>query len=154
MIRFVLRRLWRMVPALLGVALVTFALVHLAPGDPVQAEMSGEASRGELSDEGWRAPPRLFSRPAHVPQHRDQRPAAPDAGAGPRLGDADRRAENVRAIARIGGAGLSFLVPRLEKLAPPPRRRPEGLGRRERMGIAEDLARGGPPLERLARLLE
>ena len=119
MIRFILRRLWRMVPALLGVALVTFALVHLAPGDPVQAEMSGEASRGELSDEAVESFRRAYflDLPMFLNTEINDLPRRMQALVRG-LGDADRRTENVRAIARIGGAGLSFLVPRLENLAP------------------------------------
>ncbi|MBI5487704.1 MAG: ABC transporter permease subunit [Deltaproteobacteria bacterium] len=150
MIRFILRRLWRMIPALLGIALVTFALVHLAPGDPVQAEMSGETSRGELSDEAVESFRRSYflDLPLFLNTEINDLPRRMQALLGA-LGDPGRRAENVRAIARVGGAGLSFLVPRLESLAPAARDVAlEGLGLvAERMGIAEDLSRGGPPLE-------
>jgi peptide/nickel transport system permease protein len=45
--RFLLRRLLLAVPTLLGISLITFALVHLAPGDPVS---SGELSPGSKRD--------------------------------------------------------------------------------------------------------
>jgi peptide/nickel transport system permease protein len=39
--RFLLRRLLFAVPTLLGICVVTFALVHLAPGDPLQSNLEG-----------------------------------------------------------------------------------------------------------------
>lgn len=41
MIRFITRRLAMVVPAFIGVTLLTFALIHLIPGDPVML-MAGE----------------------------------------------------------------------------------------------------------------
>ena len=35
--RFVLRRLLQVVPTVAGIVLVSFLLVHIAPGDPVVA---------------------------------------------------------------------------------------------------------------------
>ena len=32
--KYILRRLWLMVPALIGVSLVVFAILRLLPGDP------------------------------------------------------------------------------------------------------------------------
>ncbi len=46
MIRFLARRLALTVPVLLGVATLVFSLIHLVPGDPVQA-MLGEAAAEE-----------------------------------------------------------------------------------------------------------
>ncbi len=150
MIRYVLRRIGRMVPALLGVALVTFALIHLAPGDPVQAELTGETSRGELSDEAVETFRRsyfldlpLFLNTEIVDLKRRMRALVAD------LGDPARRAEQVRSIARVGGAGLSYLVPQLEALPEAARDVAlEGLALvAERMGVADELARGESPLE-------
>ena len=41
MFAFVLRRLALVVPTFLGITLLAFALIHLIPGDPVEA-LSGE----------------------------------------------------------------------------------------------------------------
>ncbi len=41
MLRFLLRRLTMIIPAFIGVTLLTFALIHLIPGDPVEL-MAGE----------------------------------------------------------------------------------------------------------------
>lgn len=41
MSRYVLRRLIQVVPTVFGVTLITFVLVHLAPGDPVEVLASG-----------------------------------------------------------------------------------------------------------------
>ncbi len=45
MLRFLLRRLTMIIPAFLGVTLLTFALIHLIPGDPVEM-MAGERGIG------------------------------------------------------------------------------------------------------------
>jgi peptide/nickel transport system permease protein len=47
MISLLLRRLLYTLPIMLGVALVCFALVHLAPGDPLVSILPPNAS-GEL----------------------------------------------------------------------------------------------------------
>jgi ABC-type dipeptide/oligopeptide/nickel transport system permease component len=44
MIRFFLRRLMALVPVALGVATLTFALIHLVPGDPVVAMLGENAA--------------------------------------------------------------------------------------------------------------
>jgi peptide/nickel transport system permease protein len=49
MLRFLLRRLLLAVPTLFGISLITFALVHLAPGDPLAASDEGTA-RGASRD--------------------------------------------------------------------------------------------------------
>jgi len=148
-IRFVLRRLSRMIPSLIGVALVTFALVHLAPGDPVQAEMGGEASRAELSDDAVETFRRAYflDLPLFLNTEINDLPRRMQALVA-RLGEPARRAENVRAISRVGGAGLSYLVPQLESLPPDAQAAAlEGLALvAARMGITEDLARGDSPL--------
>jgi peptide/nickel transport system permease protein len=50
MIAFLLRRLFYTLPIMLGVALVCFALVHLAPGDPLVSILPPDAS-GELQEQ-------------------------------------------------------------------------------------------------------
>jgi peptide/nickel transport system permease protein len=50
MIAFLLRRLFYTLPIMLGVALVCFALVHLAPGDPLVSILPPDAS-GELQQQ-------------------------------------------------------------------------------------------------------
>ncbi len=50
MIAFLLRRLLYTMPIMLGVALVCFALVHLAPGDPLVSILPPDAS-GELQEQ-------------------------------------------------------------------------------------------------------
>ena len=46
MIGYVLRRLLQAVPLVLGILVLTFALIHLAPGDPIYAlaGQSGDAA--------------------------------------------------------------------------------------------------------------
>jgi ABC-type dipeptide/oligopeptide/nickel transport system permease component len=50
MARFLLRRLLLTVPVLLGVATLVFSLIHLVPGDPVQAMLGESASPQEVAD--------------------------------------------------------------------------------------------------------
>ncbi len=50
MIRFIARRLLLTVPVLAGVATLVFSLIHLVPGDPVQAMLGESASREDVVD--------------------------------------------------------------------------------------------------------
>jgi ABC-type dipeptide/oligopeptide/nickel transport system permease component len=50
MTRFVLRRLLLTLPVLFGVATLVFSLIHLVPGDPVQAMMGESASPVDVAD--------------------------------------------------------------------------------------------------------
>ncbi len=44
MLQYILRRLLWMIPTLLGISIVVFGLIHLAPGDPAAVKFSGMAS--------------------------------------------------------------------------------------------------------------
>jgi peptide/nickel transport system permease protein len=48
--RFIARRLLLTVPVLAGVATLVFSLIHLVPGDPVQAMLGESASREDVVD--------------------------------------------------------------------------------------------------------
>jgi len=48
--RFLLRRLLLTVPVLLGVATLVFSLIHLVPGDPVQAMLGDSASPQDIAE--------------------------------------------------------------------------------------------------------
>jgi peptide/nickel transport system permease protein len=48
--RFLVRRLLLTVPVLLGVATLVFSLIHLVPGDPVQAMLGDSASPQDISE--------------------------------------------------------------------------------------------------------
>lgn len=50
MTRFIARRLLLTVPVLVGVATLVFSLIHLVPGDPVQAMLGESASRQDVVD--------------------------------------------------------------------------------------------------------
>lgn len=150
MIRYTLRRIGRMIPALVGVVLVTFALIHLAPGDPVQAELGGEMSREAVSDEAVETfrrayfldLPLFLNTEISDVRHRMRALVA-------QLGDPARRAEHVRAIARVGAAGLPYIIPQLENLPETARQVAlEGLAEvAERMGVSEEISRAPTPLD-------
>ena len=48
--RFIARRLLLTVPVLVGVATLVFSLIHLVPGDPVEAMLGESASRQDVAD--------------------------------------------------------------------------------------------------------
>jgi peptide/nickel transport system permease protein len=50
MTHFLVRRLLLTIPVLLGVATLVFSLIHLVPGDPVQAMLGESASPQEVAD--------------------------------------------------------------------------------------------------------
>lgn len=50
MVRFIVRRLLLTIPVLLGVATLVFSLIHLVPGDPVQAMLGDSATAQDLAD--------------------------------------------------------------------------------------------------------
>jgi peptide/nickel transport system permease protein len=50
MIHFLSRRLLLTVPVLFGVATLVFSLIHLVPGDPVQAMLGDSASPSDIAD--------------------------------------------------------------------------------------------------------
>ena len=50
MTRFLFRRLLLTIPVLIGVATLVFSLIHLVPGDPVQAMLGESASPQDIAD--------------------------------------------------------------------------------------------------------
>src|SRR2546427_9827394 len=48
--RYVGRRLVLAIPTLLGASIIVFAMVHLAPGDPIAAIMPVDASKEQIED--------------------------------------------------------------------------------------------------------
>ncbi len=50
MTRFLIRRLLLTIPVLLGVATLVFSLIHLVPGDPVQAMLGESASPQDIAE--------------------------------------------------------------------------------------------------------
>jgi ABC-type dipeptide/oligopeptide/nickel transport system permease component len=63
LIRFLIRRLLLTIPVLLGVATLVFALIHLVPGDPVQAMLGDTASTQDVADLRTRLG---LDRPLHI----------------------------------------------------------------------------------------
>ena len=50
MTRFLIRRLLLTIPVLLGVATLVFSLIHLVPGDPVQAMLGDGAAPQDIAE--------------------------------------------------------------------------------------------------------
>src|SRR5215210_6312181 len=50
MLRFLIRRLVLTIPVILGVATLVFSLIHLVPGDPVQAMLGESASPADIAE--------------------------------------------------------------------------------------------------------
>src|SRR5215471_13312781 len=48
--RYVGRRLVHAIPTLLGASIIVFAMVHLAPGDPISAILPVDASKEQIED--------------------------------------------------------------------------------------------------------
>jgi peptide/nickel transport system permease protein len=51
MATYLARRLLLMIPTLFGITLITFVIIHMAPGDPVSIAMGGEMRQGSMSAE-------------------------------------------------------------------------------------------------------
>jgi peptide/nickel transport system permease protein len=47
---YVIKRLLQIIPVILGVTLIAFALIHLAPGDPVRTMLGQHATQQEIDD--------------------------------------------------------------------------------------------------------
>ena len=63
MTRFLVRRLILTIPVLLGVATLVFSLIHLVPGDPVQAMLGDSATPQDIAELRGRLG---FDRPLYV----------------------------------------------------------------------------------------
>ena len=49
MVSYVIRRLFAMIPALLGISLITFVLMHIPPGGPFTSEHSDARVQAALN---------------------------------------------------------------------------------------------------------
>lgn len=67
MLTYILRRLAYLVPTLLGITIVTFLIVNLAPGDPVEAIQAGEM-HARISPDAYQQMLKLYGldKPVHV----------------------------------------------------------------------------------------
>src|SRR4029453_902642 len=48
--RYAARRLVLAIPTLLGASIIVFAMVHIAPGDPISAVLPVDASKEQIED--------------------------------------------------------------------------------------------------------
>lgn len=118
MVRYIFRRIIQMVPTLIGISIVTFLLVHLAPGSPVSSGYGATPSGGNVEDEARLYAKRYF---LHLPlflnfniddleSHADDLMTAAH--------DPQRRPFVQRQITALGGAAIPYVVPSLGDLDP------------------------------------
>jgi peptide/nickel transport system permease protein len=113
-IRFALRRLFAIIPSVIGISLVTFVLVNLAIGNPDTSGAGGSAMDRETSEEMGRTYglhlPLFLNLSIEDARTRTERDIA-------ELASAKKRAPAIRSLVRTGGAGIPYLaaaLPRLE----------------------------------------
>jgi len=134
-----------MIPTIIGISVVTFLLVHLAPGSPVTASYGASVSAGNVEDEARMYGRRYFLHlPLFLNLHiEDVESRAEDLLAA--AADPQRRPFVRRQIAALGGAGIPHVVPRLPDLEPDARQAVlDGLDVvAERIGVAEEMQEKG-----------
>lgn len=150
MFGYLMRRILLMIPTLLGISFVTLALVHLAPGDPVQAQMDGAMAKGALSPEEIESLRRTYF--LHMPLLLNfspedaavvnQKLIADLTGADEKVRD-----RNIRRLTSRGGIALPEVMAQLETTSPEGQRALlaglEGIA--ARMGQAEALQQASDP---------
>ena len=148
--RLIWRRLVGMVPTLFGITLVTFALIQLAPGDPVVMELEGGMRAGTVSTrvvEDFRhaffldLPLLVNLNPMDIERRVDALVAD--------LGHDERRTAARDRLVEVGGAALPYLIPRIEGTTGRIRRSLIRVLARiaEPCGLATDLAAADSPEE-------
>ena len=143
MLRYTARRLVLTIPTLIGISVVTFILVHLAPGSPVSVEL-GLSPAGQDRSEELKEYSRAFF--LHLPLfvNLDVQDVAKDVDQLLVMAQDPRKREFVRRqLIYRGGAVLPHLLPRLDSLGSEEREVVlQALDKvAERMGIADELAR-------------
>ncbi len=113
MIRFALRRLLAIVPAVLGISLVTFVLVNLAIGSPDTSGVGASAQDRETAEEMGRA--YGFHLPLFVNLSIDDARTRTERDI-EQLADPKRRGPAIRSLVRTGGAGVPYLAAALPRL--------------------------------------
>jgi peptide/nickel transport system permease protein len=142
MVRYTLRRLLLTIPTLIGISVVTFILIHLAPGSPVSTEMSMGPAASDVEEELKEYSRAYF---LHLPLffNFSVQDARKDAETYIRaLKDPDKRDFVRRQLIYRGGAVLPYVLPRIADLRPDERAVViEALDKvGERMGLGGELA--------------
>jgi peptide/nickel transport system permease protein len=141
MLAFALRRAVWAIPTLFGVSLVVFLLTTLLP-DPSAAEPGADVLARLHVDDLRRARFLDLPRFVNLAPH-DVRTRVEECVAHIEKGDADAALCEMRLV-QIGGAGLPYLLPRLDSLPPAPRGRIAlalaPIARRMGVGEPRDLA--------------
>lgn len=125
MLTYLLRRLLLMIPTLLGISFVTLGLIHLAPGDPVQAQTGGlQAGKGGLSKEEIEAMRRTYF--LHLPIILNFTPEDARTVNAALLTDATSddeklRDRSIRRVAQRGAITLAAAATRLDEVEGAPK---------------------------------
>lgn len=138
--RFLLRRLLLAIPTLFGISLITFALIHLAPGDPGGG---GAAALGPASKRDLRSSRRLFF--LNLPLFFNARPMGLAARTNRLLEDHVNRG-NPAPLRRCGTACLPALARALKAAKPRRRKRLASIVaavRADHPGLAAGAPEGG-----------
>ncbi|MFH1437019.1 MAG: ABC transporter permease subunit [Pseudomonadota bacterium] len=147
MARYITRRLLLTIPTLIGISVVTFILVHLAPGTPVGTEMALSLQSHDVEEELKEYSRAYF---LHLPLFvnvnvQDIRKDVDDLLY--MLRDKDKQEFIRRQLIYMGGATLPYILPRLEEMKPEELEIVlDALERvAERMGVAGDLKKSEDP---------
>ena len=143
MLQYIVKRIVMMIPTLLGISLVTLLLVHLAPGDPVQAQFGGAMSTGQITAAEIESLRRTYF--LHLPLFINPSPEDADDVNRHVIEQFHSREERERdgAIRRLSRRGVIVLPEAVEALEDPEVRAHVLTGLKRlaaRMGIAEELS--------------
>lgn len=151
MLTYILRRILLMIPTLMGISILTLAMIHLAPGDPVALQLEGAIGKGTISKEEIAALRRTFYLDLPVlfnPAPRELTVANAEVMDMLLSADENRRGRAVRLLATRGGVMWEAVIPALATADVGARASMlEGLGlMSERMGLTEALKQANDPV--------
>lgn len=151
MLMYILRRILLMIPTLMGISIITLAMIHLAPGDPVALQLEGAMGKGTISKEEIAALRRTFYLDLPVlfnATPRDLTVANAELMDMLTSSDENRRGRGVRLLATRGGVTWEVVMPALTNADAGARASMlEGLGlMSERMGLKAELEQAAEPV--------
>jgi len=117
--RYILKKLWGMIPTLFGISLVTFAMVHLAPGDPVTMEMGTQSTSSAISAQVAEDIRRTYflNLPLFINTGVETGPETAQRILD-RLSDPEKRPAAAREVVSRGSVLFPYIMPHLDKVDP------------------------------------